>query len=74
MFVECICGRSGQPASIPGIIHGVTKGKEMKQTDAETAKLIESIINLSPDIIYIFDIKEKKNIYSNEGISRVLGY
>jgi len=34
----------------------------------------ETLLNTSPDIIYIFDILEQKNIYSNDGISRVLGY
>jgi PAS domain S-box-containing protein len=35
---------------------------------------IESLINLSPDIIYIYDIVEQKNVYSNNGIQTVLGY
>lgn len=34
----------------------------------------ETILNASPEIIYIYDIEEKKYIYSNEGIARVLGY
>jgi PAS domain S-box-containing protein len=35
---------------------------------------IESIINASPDIIYIYDIEDQKNIYVNEGIQSNLGY
>ncbi|MBF0220573.1 MAG: PAS domain S-box protein [Gammaproteobacteria bacterium] len=34
----------------------------------------ETILNASPDIIYIYDIEDKINIYSNQGIVRVLGY
>ncbi|MDM8518122.1 transporter substrate-binding domain-containing protein [Desulfobacterales bacterium HSG16] len=34
----------------------------------------ETILNTSPDIIYIYDILERVNIYSNKGITRVLGY
>jgi len=34
----------------------------------------QSLLNSSPDIIYIYDVVEKRNIYSNEGIIHVLGY
>ncbi|MDX2046001.1 MAG: PAS domain S-box protein [Chitinophagaceae bacterium] len=40
----------------------------------ENQRFIESIINASPDIIYIYDIEERKNIYVNEGIQMNLGY
>ena len=29
---------------------------------------------MSPDIIYIYDLTDKKNVYSNDGIKTVLGY
>lgn len=35
---------------------------------------IQSIINASPDIIYIYDIEERKNVYINEGMQKMLGY
>ncbi len=34
----------------------------------------EAILNSSPDVIYVYDLLEKCNVYSNEGIMRVLGY
>lgn len=40
----------------------------------EKNRFIESLINLSPDIIYIYDLVDKKNIYINDGIEKVLGY
>ncbi|MFH0880216.1 MAG: PAS domain-containing protein [Lentisphaerota bacterium] len=40
----------------------------------ERSRFIESIINLSPDVIYIYDLIDKKNLYSNDGIQQVLGY
>jgi PAS domain S-box-containing protein len=50
---------------------------ERKKADLEIRKknaFIESIIHASPDIIYIYDIEEAKNIFINEGIQRNLGY
>jgi PAS domain S-box-containing protein len=29
---------------------------------------------LSPDVVYVYDVVNKKNIYSNNGIQKVLGY
>jgi len=34
----------------------------------------ETVLNSSPNIIYVYDIEKKITIYSNEGINRVLGY
>ncbi|MFH1852678.1 MAG: PAS domain S-box protein [Candidatus Neomarinimicrobiota bacterium] len=44
------------------------------QTLAEKNQFIESIMDLSPDIMYIYDVIKKENVYSNEGIQKVLGY
>ncbi len=41
---------------------------------AEKGRFLESVVNLSPDILYIYDLVSKKNIYSNDGIHAVLGY
>ncbi len=35
---------------------------------------IKSIVNLSPDVLYIYDIVERRNLYSNDGIETVMGY
>lgn len=35
---------------------------------------IRSLINASPDIIYIYDLEESKNVYINEGMQKMLGY
>lgn len=45
-----------------------------EQQLAERNRFIESVINLSPAILYIYDIVERKNIYSNNGIENILGY
>lgn len=40
----------------------------------ESRKLVQSILDTTPDIIYIFDVKKGRNVYSNRGIERILGY
>lgn len=52
----------------------ITAKKKAEETLKENNRFIESIINASPDIIYIYDIEERKNIYANDGIELNLGY
>ncbi len=41
---------------------------------AERNQFIGSIVNLSPDMLYIYDLIDRENIYVNDGIHRILGY
>ncbi|BAX78423.1 PocR ligand-binding domain-containing protein [Labilibaculum antarcticum] len=34
----------------------------------------ETLLNTSSDIIYVYDIQSKSNVYSNNGIEKILGY
>lgn len=67
-----------------GVVLAYKDITEQKKAQQENQKLVDqlrksqqfnkTILNASPEIIYIYDIEEKINIYSNEGIVRVLGY
>jgi len=53
--------------------------RKREQMDAEKAiqqrqQFIEHIIHLSPDVLYIYDLLERKNVFSNNGIQSMLGY
>jgi PAS domain S-box-containing protein len=50
---------------------------DRKQTDLElqdSKRFIERIAQASPCILYIYDVIESRNIYSNQEIAQVLGY
>lgn len=57
-----------------GIIHDITEQKQTEIALQESMLFNETLLNTSPDIIYIYDIVENKNVYSNDGIMRILGY
>ena len=40
----------------------------------EKNRFTQTLINIIPSILYIYDIVEHKNIFSNEGVERILGY
>jgi len=56
------------------VFYDITERKQADIVLRDRQQFIESLINLSPDIIYIFDIIERKNVYTNDGISKILGY
>ncbi|KAA3615349.1 MAG: PAS domain S-box protein [Calditrichaeota bacterium] len=52
----------------------VTERKQVEEALRESKAFNETLLNTSPDIIYIYDLVWRKNIYSNKGILNLLGY
>lgn len=59
---------------IIGILRDITERKKSEENLNQSRIFIESIINTSPDIIYIYDIVEGQNVFVNNGIQTNLGY
>lgn len=59
---------------VSGTFQDITENKEAQNKLDEQRKFIETIVNLSPNGLYTYDIVNKKNIYSNLGIKKILGY
>lgn len=56
------------------IFYDVTEFIESQRKIEEKEKFIESILNVCPSVIYVYDLIDKKNVYCNMGIEDVLGY
>jgi PAS domain S-box-containing protein len=41
---------------------------------SQSQTLIQSILETAPNLIYIYDLQEARNVYSNSGMIRLLGY
>ncbi|MBM9500358.1 PAS domain-containing protein [Leptospira sp. 201903071] len=63
-----------RPKWLRGVMVDITELKRIEENLRERNQFIESILDITPDILYIYDIVEKKNVYSNNGIEIVLGY
>lgn len=59
---------------IMGFAKDITERKEAEIELAERNKFIESVINMTSNILYIYDLVTRKNVYSNNGIEMNLGY
>lgn len=40
----------------------------------EQVRFVESLLNVTPGILYIYDLIERRNVFTNLGIQRILGY
>ncbi len=52
----------------------ITERRQAEEELRDREQFIRSVINLSPDLLYIFDYIEDRLIYTNEGIQKTLGY
>ncbi|MBD2176990.1 response regulator [Pseudanabaena sp. FACHB-1998] len=47
---------------------------DFPNTPVDDQHFIQRIVDISPDIIYIYDLQEHRNIYVNNSITSILGY
>lgn len=55
-------------------IRDISERKEKENELIEHQLFIQRITEQSPDIIYIYDVEKKKNIYINKDLGEILGY
>ncbi len=72
--VDPIYSEKGELNRCVHVVENISENKKSEKLLIESKQFVESMVNLSPDILYIYDIEAKKNIYSNDGIESVLGY
>ncbi|NJO80324.1 MAG: PAS domain S-box protein [Cyanobacteria bacterium RM1_2_2] len=64
----------GALASTRGVVMDITARKQAEEALAHSRRQFEKIAGATPDLVYVFDLKEGCNTYVNAGISRMLGY
>ncbi len=56
------------------VVRDVSERKEIEQELEANQHLLNSIFDSSPNLIYIYDLKEHRNPYSNQEVTEFLGY
>jgi PAS domain S-box-containing protein/putative nucleotidyltransferase with HDIG domain len=67
-------GDSGEPKCFVDVIEDITSRRTSEQALQESERLVQSILNTTPNLIYIYDIAENRNVYSNREVTEFLGY
>jgi len=57
-----------------GVAVDITDYKKAEEALLQSQHFIESVLNSTPNLIYVYDLVEKKNIYCNRELIDFLGY
>ncbi len=57
-----------------GILTDISERKKAEQELLENQRLIQQIADCSPNVLYLYDLQEQRNIYINREILATLGY
>ncbi|MGF1460903.1 MAG: PAS domain S-box protein [Leptolyngbyaceae cyanobacterium] len=63
-----------QLIAIEGVVEDVTEQKQAERELKRSQRFITSVAQASPNILYLFDLALRRNIYTNRDIAIVLGY
>jgi diguanylate cyclase (GGDEF)-like protein/PAS domain S-box-containing protein len=66
--------RNGQRYALLSIIHDITERKRTEDALRESQRFIQKIADTIPGILYVYDLIQDRNVYSNRQISDILGY
>jgi diguanylate cyclase (GGDEF)-like protein/PAS domain S-box-containing protein len=56
------------------IIHDITDRKEAEEALKESRHFVQQIADSTPNILYLYDLIEQRNVYVNHEITTILGY
>jgi diguanylate cyclase (GGDEF)-like protein/PAS domain S-box-containing protein len=65
---------NGEPAAFQAIAREITERKRAEYELDRTRAFVERIAATTPGILYVYDLEEQRNIFSNREIVAVLGY
>lgn len=57
-----------------GVGRDITEHKQAEAALQESQRFVERIANTSPNLLYVYDESEQRNVYSNRELSDTLGY
>ncbi|GAB4517616.1 MAG: hypothetical protein OHK0046_24350 [Anaerolineae bacterium] len=65
---------SGNPLHLQSIVRDISARKAFEAELEESRRFIEQITNAIPDIVYLFDLTDMRNLYANRSMAALLGY
>lgn len=64
----------GQPIGAHGISRDITARKQIEQIQQERDQFIRNVTDLTPDLVFVFDMEQRSTIYMNRKLHEELGY
>ncbi len=57
-----------------GTLIDIHQRKEAELALAHSQNLLQKIMDASPNLVYVYDLVKKKNVFSNRGVEKISGY
>jgi PAS domain S-box-containing protein/putative nucleotidyltransferase with HDIG domain len=67
-------GDDGHPVALVGFVQDITERKLAEDALAGSERFSQRMLDTTPNLIYIYDVVENRNIYTNREITDFLGY
>jgi len=64
----------GNPIEIIGSWSDITQRKQIEERLQESQRWLQAITDANPNILYVYDLIEQRNVYVNREIYTILGY
>jgi PAS domain S-box-containing protein len=74
VVVTPVLDESGQISQFLSVSRDISDRKQAEQEILEKQRFIQKIAEASPNILYLYDLQQHCNVYSNREIASVLGY
>jgi two-component system, NarL family, sensor kinase len=65
---------TGTVFTLLGRLQNLESDRRVDKPDGNTRRLLERIVDTSPDVIYVFDLKTGRNAFLSSRVQQVLGY
>ncbi len=69
-----LCDREGRIHRIIGMTLNITPRKQAEEALRESQHFIQQIAEASPNLLYLYDTIEQRNVYANGEVTGTLGY
>jgi PAS domain S-box-containing protein len=74
LCVSAVRREDGSFAHFSSVLEDITDRKRAEARLAESERFVTSILETSPNLIYIYDLVEHRNVYANREVTQFLGY
>lgn len=72
--INPLTNSEGRIYRLVGTTLNITERKKAEEALKESQHFVQRIADSSPNILYIFDIEEQRNVYANHELGTILGY
>jgi hypothetical protein len=74
MLTTALRDERGRLRGFVRVSRDITERKIVEDALRESQRFVQQIVDVSPSVIYIYDMRQRKNVFVNRSIAKTLGY